>query len=154
MIKILVSECLYGERIVRYDGKENRLDDPRFLQWKQEGRLVAVCPEVMGGLSTPRTPSERRGGCVVNSNGHDVTNEYTKGAKLALAIAKRENVSCVLFKLNSPSCGSKLIYDGSFTGNKIAGQGVAAELLRDNGYQVYGEDDLDQIEKLIMENER
>lgn len=154
MIKILVSECLCAERIVRYDGKERRLDDPRLLQWKQEGRVVTVCPEVMGGLSTPRAPGERRGSSVVDIHGHDVTNEYTKGAKLALAIAKRENVSCVLFKLNSPSCGSKLIYDGTFTGNKIAGQGIATELLRNNGYQVYGEDDLDQIEQLIEESER
>lgn len=82
-----------------------------------------------------------------------MTDEYAKGARIALAIAKRENVHCALLKINSPSCGSKLIYDGTFTGRKVSGQGVCAELLRSHGYTVYGEDDLDAIQKLIAQSE-
>lgn len=153
MIKILVSECLYGESIVRYDGKRCVFDDPRFLQWKAEGRLVPVCPEGLGGLATPRAPAQRQADRVINKDGVDVTSEYRKGAQLALIIAKKENVCCALLKLNSPSCGSKLIYDGPFTGAKVCGQGVCAALLRENGYAVYGEDELDKIETLIKEKE-
>lgn len=151
MIKILVSECLYGDNIVRYDGKEYALDDPRFLKWKKEGRLIKVCPEVLGGLPTPRPPGERLGDRIVNKDGIDVTCEYVKGARLAVELAKNKDVAFAILKLNSPSCGSKLIYDGTFRGKKIPGQGITTELLRDAGYMVYGEDDLDEIEKLISE---
>lgn len=153
MIKILVSECLYGETIVRYDGKGYALDDPRFLKWKEEGRLVKVCPEVLGGLPTPRPPGERQGNRILNKDDTDVTKEYVTGARLALDIAEKEHVCCALLKLNSPSCGSKLIYDGTFTGKKIPGQGIFAALLKSEGYAVYGEDDLDEIEALIQEKE-
>lgn len=148
MIKILVSECLYGENIVRYDGKEYALSDPRFIKWKKEGRLIKVCPEVLGGLPTPRPPGERLGDKVVNKDGTDVTKEYTDGAKIALKIAEDNDIKIALLKLNSPSCGSKLIYDGTFTGCKIKGQGITTELLRKAGIDVYGEDDLDIIEHI------
>ena len=153
MIKILVSKCLYGHNTVRYDGKDYALNDPRFLKWKEEGRMIPVCPEVMGGLPVPRPPGERLGDRILNKDGTDVTKEYTVGAKQAVKLAINEEVTFALLKLNSPSCGSKLIYDGSFTGTKIPGQGITTELLRASGYVVYGEDDLDIIEKLINEEE-
>lgn len=153
MIRILVSECLYGEKIVRYDGKDYSLDDPRFQKWKDEGRLVKVCPEVLGGLPTPRPPAERKDGKIINNQGQDVTIEYTQGAEIALEIAKNNDINCALLKLNSPSCGNKLIYDGSFSGKKIDGQGLTTQMLRESGYKVFGEDDLDKIQKLIDDEE-
>jgi uncharacterized protein YbbK (DUF523 family) len=81
MKKILVSECLYGGRVVRYDGGEVPCADPRFLKWKEEGRLIPICPEVFGGLPTPRPDSQRVGDKVKTGTGKDVTKEYTSGAE-------------------------------------------------------------------------
>ena len=94
MEKILVSRCLYGGEIVRYDGGDTTETDPRFLKWKEEGRLVPVCPEVFGGLPTPRPDSQRIDAIHVQAQtGQDVTSEYTKGAKEALRRAKEEQVA-------------------------------------------------------------
>ena len=136
MRKILVSKCLYGGEIVRYDGGDTTEKDPRFLKWKEEGRLVPVCPEVFGGLPTPRPDSQRIGATkVMAQTGEDVTEEYTKGAEQALLLAKANNVAFCIMKLDSPSCGSKLIYDGTFTDTKVPGQGLAVEYLRNGGFQ-------------------
>lgn len=151
MKKILVSECLYGDRIVRYDAGDCTEKDPRFLKWKAEGRLVKVCPEVFGGLPTPRPDSQRQsdGVSVKAKTGEDVTKEYTLGAEEALRLAKENDVIFCIMKLNSPSCGSKYIYDGTFTGTKIEGQGLAVEYLRDGGFTVFGEDQLDEAEAML-----
>ncbi|MCQ4636735.1 DUF523 domain-containing protein [Anaerovorax odorimutans] len=154
MKKILVSECLYGGKIVRYDGGDTTETDPRFVKWKEEGRLVPVCPEVFGGLPTPRPDSQRVGDKVMAQTGEDVTREYTLGAEEALRRAEENQVAFAIMKQDSPSCGSKFIYDGTFTDTKIEGQGLAAEYLRKAGYTVFAEEDLDEAEKLLEKLEQ
>ncbi len=150
MKKILVSRCLYGGEIVRYDAGDVTERDSRFLKWKDEGRLIPICPEVFGGLPTPRPDSQRIGSFkVMAQTGKDVTKEYTKGAEEALKIAKENNVAFCIMKQDSPSCGSKFIYDGSFTDTKIPGQGLAVEYLRNAGFKVFSEDDLDEAEEYL-----
>ena len=141
MPKILVSACLYGE-CTKYDGTNNILKHPLFLKWKNKGELISVCPEVLGGLSTPRPCSELCGDRVINSEGVDVTEQFAKGAREALKAAKENNVIFAILKQGSPSCGCKKIYDGTFSGNKISGMGVTARLLTDNGIVVFDEDDM------------
>jgi len=147
--KILVSECLYGGRIVRYDAGDVPLLDPVFLKWKEEGRLVPICPEVFGGLPTPRPDAQRKDGGVFTGAGADVTAEFTKGAEEALRLAGAEDVCFCIMKADSPSCGSKEVYDGSFTGAKCPGQGLAVELLRNAGYTVFDEEDMAAAETLL-----
>lgn len=144
MKKILTSECLYGGRIVRYDGAEVPLTHPTYLKWKKEGRLIPVCPEVFGGLPTPRPDSQRRGDKVIARTGADVTGEYTKGAVEALRLAREHDVAFAIMKQKSPSCGSKRIYDGTFTGTIVPGQGIAVEMLREAGFKVFAEEDIDE----------
>ena len=151
MKKILVSQCLYGGEPVRYDGKSKAETDPRFLKWKEEGRLIPVCPEVFGGLPTPRADAQRVGDKVIARTGKDVTFEYMKGAHEAVRLAKEYGVLCAVMKEKSPSCGSNKIYDGTFEGNLIDGQGTAVELLRKEGVQVFSEEQLDQVELLLAE---
>ncbi len=139
MKKILVSACLLGYNC-RYLG-DNRLCQ-KVVDLGKDNILIPVCPEQLGGLPTPRFPGERINGKVVNNHGVDVTEEYLRGANLALAIAKANDVDYCVFKAQSPSCGSGLIYDGTFTGNKIAGDGTTAELLKKNGFKVITETEL------------
>ena len=105
MKKILVSECLYGGRIVRYDAGDVSETHPIFLKWKEERRLIPICPEVFGGLPTPRPDSQRVGDKVIACTGPDVTAEYTAGAEEALRLAKENDVVFCLMKQDSPSCG-------------------------------------------------
>ena len=147
--KILVSECLYGGRTVRYDGVDVPLSDPAFLKWKEEGRLVPVCPEVFGGLPTPRPDAQRRDGGVFTGAGADVTEAFRKGAEEALRLARAEDVCFCVMKADSPSCGSKFIYDGTFTGNKTPGNGLAAEYLRGAGFTVFDETDMEEAAALL-----
>ena len=153
MRKILVSQCLYGGEPVRYDGKSKAETDPRFLKWKDEGRFVPVCPEVFGGLPTPRTDAQRVGDKVISRTGKDVTFEYMKGAHEAVRLAEEYGVLCAIMKEKSPSCGSNKIYDGTFEGGLIDGQGTAVELLRTAGVIVYSEEQLDEVERMISEEE-
>ena len=151
MKKILVSRCLYGGEPVRYDGKSKAEPDTRFLKWKEEGRLIPVCPEVLGGLPIPRPDAQRVGEKILARTGDDVTAEYTKGAREALKLALESGVICALLKEKSPSCGSSIIYDGSFSGKRIAGEGLTTELLRKAGFKVFSENQLDEVEKLLCE---
>ena len=146
-MNILVSACLLGIAC-KYSGGDNAC--PALLQaLRQSGHtLIPVCPEVLGGLPTPRTPSERRGACVVRKDGRDVTAEYHRGAECALETARREGVLAAVLKERSPSCGSGEIYDGTFTGALTAGDGVTAELLKANGITVYGESEQSLTELL------
>lgn len=144
MKKILVSECLYGGRIVRYDAQDVTEKNPIFLKWKEEGRLVPICPEVFGGLPIPRPDSQRIGKRVKTGAGKDVTLEYTLGAEETLRLALVNDVAFAIMKQDSPSCGSKFIYDGTFTDTKIEGQGLAVEMLRDAGFKVFAEEDIDE----------
>ncbi len=151
MKKILVSACLYGY-CTRYDGKSNLLRDKTFMEWKNRGLLVPVCPEELGGLSTPRKPSEIKDGRVINSAGEDVTENFESGADKALKIAKENNVLFAILKDGSPSCGCKQIYDGSFTNTKISGSGVCAKHLLENGIVVLSENDM--LTAKILFNEK
>lgn len=148
--KILVSACLYGE-CTRYDGKCKPINDDLFKFWKKSGVLIPVCPEVLGGLSTPRPPSEIRGDRVINSENRDVTENYIQGARLALEVAQKNNVLFAIFKDNSPSCGSTHIYDGSFRNRKISGKGICVRLLSENGIVVLTENDMEKAKLLFNE---
>lgn len=148
--KVLVSACLYGY-CTRYDGRSNLLKDKTFLEWKNRGKLIPVCPEVLGGLSTPRPPAEICGGCVINKDGNDVTENFVKGAQEALKIAKENNVVVAVLKDGSPSCGCRNIYDGSFSGKKIPGAGICARLLLENGIAVMSENDIATAKVLLNE---
>lgn len=149
MRKILVSRCLYGGEPVRYDGKSKAETNPLFIKWKEEGRLIPICPEVFGGLPTPRSDAQRQYDKVIARNGNDVTAEYLKGAEEAVRLAVAEDVVCAVMKEKSPSCGSNMIYDGTFSGNLIAGEGLAVELLRKAGIKVFSEEQLDLVNKIL-----
>lgn len=144
-MNILVSACLLGVPC-RYDGASK--GDPRLEALRAQGHtLVPVCPEVLGGLPTPRSPAElQKDGRVVNREGVDVTAEYRSGAERALEIARAHGCTCGVLKERSPSCGSGRVYDGTFTRTLIPGSGVAAELLSAHGITVYGES---QVEELL-----
>ena len=143
MKKILVSACLCKDPC-RYDGKAVSCDDPTFLQWLEEGRFVQVCPEVLAGLGVPRGESQRRGDRVVTIEGQDVTEAFFLGAEATLALAKQEAVAFCILKQRSPSCGSSIIHEGTFSGIKISGQGVTTEILRNAGFAVVGEDQMEE----------
>lgn len=137
--KILVSACLLGIDC-KYSGGNNL--NEKVLDYIKDYEVIPVCPEIMGGLSTPRPPSERIGDKVLNNQGIDVTNEYTKGANETLKLAKLFNVKKALLKAKSPSCGKGQIYDGTFKGVLVTGNGVTVELLESNGIEVITEQDL------------
>jgi uncharacterized protein YbbK (DUF523 family) len=150
MKMILVSGCLYGWHC-RYDGVDLPSTDKRFLDWKEKGILIPVCPEVFGGLDTPRPDCQRIGNKIISCTGIDSTKEYDKGVLEALRLAKENNVICCIMKQDSPSCGSKYIYDGTFTDTKKEGVGITVEILKENGFKVFDEDELDEVEKLLNE---
>lgn len=147
MHKILVSRCLLGHR-VRYDGGASGPFD-QLAHWQAEGRVVALCPEVAGGLPTPRAAAEIPGGQgsevldgraqVLTSDGEDVSGEFLDGARQALALVQRHGIRIAVLKAHSPSCGNVLTYDGSFSGVKVQGAGVTAALLTRHGVQVFSE---------------
>ncbi|WP_067828440.1 DUF523 domain-containing protein [Actinomadura kijaniata] len=158
MERILVSSCLLG-RPVRYDGRGKPVRDDLFERWRAEGRLVPFCPEVAGGLPVPRPPAEIVGGDgadvldgaarVVADTGEDVTEAFVAGARLALETARRAGARVALLKESSPSCGSRMIYDGTFTGTRVAGDGVTAALLEREGIRVFGEEGLADLAALL-----
>lgn len=138
MEKLLISACLLGENC-RYDGGSNALPEPVLAALRKRYELLPVCPEWDGGLATPRIPSERRGASVVNRAGEDVTACFERGAEIARRRAEAAGCGLALLKERSPSCGSGRIYDGSFTGALVPGDGLTAETLRAAGVAVYGE---------------
>ena len=144
MEHLLISACLLGFEC-KYSGGSNALDAAALAALRERFRLIPVCPESAGGLPTPRPPSERRDGKVINKLGQDVTEEYRKGAETALYLARRYGCSMALLKERSPSCGSGEIYDGSFTGALIPGDGTAAQALKAAGITVLGEKDIEKI---------
>ena len=146
MENLLISACLLGFEC-KYSGGSNALDKDKLAALRTRYRLIPVCPESAGGLPTPRAPSERQGEKVTNRLGQDVTEEYRKGAETALYLARRYGCACALFKERSPSCGSGEIYDGSFIGKLVPGDGVAAEELKAAGFAVYGESEMDKLIK-------
>lgn len=131
--KILVSSCLLGLNC-RYDGGNNYSKEVE--EFLKNYEVIPICPEIMGGLPTPRTPSERQADRVINKEGKDVTEQYEKGARECLFLAQKYDGKKALLKLRSPSCGSKEIYDGTFSHTIIEGDGVTAELFKKNGIEV------------------
>ena len=144
MESLLISACLLGENC-KYNGGSNALPAELLERLRQRYVLVPVCPERLGGLPTPRVPSERRGERVVSRDGKDVTEAFRRGAELALATAKDRGCRKALLKERSPSCGCAGIYDGSFQNRLIPGLGVTAQLLQDAGIEVCGESKADEL---------
>ena len=142
MQKILISACLVGEK-TNYEGKSKYCPDIEKLLEKYE--LVPFCPEMEGGLKTPRKPSERVKDRVKMSDGKDVTKNFEAGAELALNICLYLGIKIAILKENSPSCGTHKIYDGTFSGKLINGMGVTAELLKRKGITVLSEEEIDTL---------
>ena len=131
--KILVSSCLLGLNC-KYDGGNNySMAIEAFLK---DYEVIPICPEIMGGLPTPRIAAERLGDKVITKDGQDVTEQYKKGAEECLFLAKKYDVKKALLKLRSPSCGIDKIYDGTFTHTLIDGDGVTAELFKENSIEI------------------
>jgi uncharacterized protein YbbK (DUF523 family) len=150
--QILVSACLLGQP-VRYDGRHKAVGHVLLRQWHAEGRLLALCPELLGGLTVPREAAEidsaDGGGVllgntrVVTRSGQDVTPNFIRGAEQVLGECQQRGIRLAILKENSPSCGSSRNYDGSFSATLVAGQGVTAALLRQAGIAVFNEQQLD-----------
>ncbi len=158
---IIVSACLLGQ-MVRYKG--DGCPQPLLLEPQLRAHLVPCCPECDGGLPIPRPPAEIRGtgggsavlaskAQVINNLGRDVTSEYCRGAQHCLELARKYKAHAAILKQRSPSCGSRQIYDGSFSGRKVDGMGVTAALLTQAGIAVYSEEELSQelLNKLLNE---
>ena len=141
-MNILISACLLGVSC-RYDGKSKSNDKIEALMKKYT--LIPVCPEVMGGLPTPRSPVETQNGRAINKDGVDVTAEFEKGAEEVLRLAILYNCEYAILKEKSPSCGSQKIYDGTFTGTLIEGNGITTELLLKHDIKVIGESQIDTL---------
>jgi len=137
METLLISACLVGYNC-KYNGGNNALPPEVLSALRERYRLIPVCPEAAGGLPTPRVPSERRGGRVVTRDGRDVTAAFRRGAEIAGKLAERTGARLALLKSGSPSCGSGMIYDGSFTGTLMPGDGVTAEYLKNKNLIIFG----------------
>lgn len=137
-MKILVSACLLGENC-KYNGGNNiRPDLLRFLSGH---RVIPVCPEVLGGLPVPRVPAEIVNGTVMNREGECVDAAFRLGAEKALDLAKQEQPDLIILQSRSPSCGTKQVYDGTFSGKLILGEGVFARMARQAGFQILDVED-------------
>ena len=142
MENILISACLLGLPC-RYDGRSVEYTEIEKL--KKKYNLIPICPEIYGGLPTPRVPAERVGQRVINKNGGDVTESYDRGAACALKLARDCGCRIAILKERSPSCGSHEIYDGSFGGKLLHGMGVTAELLKRHGIRVLSEEEISEL---------
>ncbi|MBE6049877.1 MAG: DUF523 domain-containing protein [Clostridium sp.] len=144
----IVSACLCGVNC-KYSGKNNLNED--CMRLLKCNKALLVCPEQLGGLTTPRKPSEivKDGDTikVVNTDNEDVTNEFIKGAKEVLNIARVSNIKKAILKEGSPSCGCNFIYDGTFTGKKIKGEGLTCKILRESGIEVISDEEYSKNNK-------
>ncbi|VFQ44123.1 DUF523 domain-containing protein [Desulfoluna butyratoxydans] len=156
MPHVMISACLAGEN-VRYNGIPVEDVDKRLKKWLAEGTAVLFCPEVEGGLVTPRDPAEIIGegggkavldgtARVATEKGEDVTEAFVDGARKALAFCLEKGIRYALLQERSPSCGSHLIYDGRFQGTRVPGRGVTAALLEQHGIRVFSEAEIDALE--------
>ena len=132
-MKVLVSACLLGDNC-KYDGGNNRNES--VIKFVAGHKVVPVCPEVLGGLPTPREPSELIGNRVINKDGISVDEQFRTGAKEALTIALENEVDMAILQSRSPSCGVNEVYDGTFTETLIPGRGIFAQMLDDAGIKV------------------
>ena len=147
MMKIMISACLAGENC-KYNGGNNR--NEKVLQLMAENEVITVCPEQMGGLPTPRVPSEIKEGLVTARDGRIVDAEFRAGAAKCLEIARREQPDLIVLQSRSPSCGVKQRYDGTFSGTLVDGAGVTAQLLMENGFRCVDVEDLAAIYKGVL----
>lgn len=147
-MNILISGCLLGIGC-RYDGKKKPLPEETLNLLKDRFNLIPVCPEQLGGLPTPRIPSERQGDKFFMADGTDVTENYRRGAEETLYIAKLFSCSMALLKEKSPSCGCGFIYDGSFSKTLTKGDGMTAEVLKENGIEIFGESQIEELLKTV-----
>ena len=138
-MKIMVSACLIGEKC-KYNGKDNCSE--KLLEYIKDHEVIAVCPEVAGGLSIPRIPCEIVNGIVINKDGESKDAEFRKGAQICLRRALEEKIDLAILQSRSPSCAVKQIYDGSFSGKLIDGQGIFAGMLSENGIRVMDVEDI------------
>ena len=143
MKNLIISACLIGQNC-KYNGGNNKLR--RLDELKNKYNLIPICPEELGGLPTPRNPSEICGEKVISSVDDDVTDNFIKGAKIALKTAIENDCKIALLKERSPSCASNYIYDGNFCGKVIKGMGITAKLFKENNIKIYSEE---QIKDLI-----
>ena len=142
MKPLIVSACLLGTAC-RYDGTSKPAAG--IITLKDKYNLIPVCPEILGGLPTPRTPCEVKNGCVFSRDGFDRTAQYLKGANEVLRLARFFGCEAALLKERSPACGSGKIYDGSFSGALTDGDGICAALLKKHGIKVYGESRMNEL---------
>lgn len=143
----IVSSCLCGIPC-RYNGRAQR--EERFVRLVESGVALAVCPEILGGLSVPRLPCEIVRGRVIDAEGRDRSAEFRLGAERTLALASEHGVRVAILKERSPSCGVTQIYDGSFTGIIVPGRGITADLLMRHGLAVYSEENAS--DDLVLRN--
>src|SRR5215212_3053193 len=148
MERVLVSACLLGAK-VRYHGGDARSSHDVLQRWRDEGRVVAVCPEVDGGLSTPRPPAEIVGLRVITREHTDVTAAFARGADEALRKAHAQGIRVAVLKDGSPSCGSTTVHDGTFSGSRRPGHGITTTLLLQHGIRVFSEDELDAADAYV-----
>ncbi len=141
-MNLLISACLLGVNC-RYDGKSAYIKDLEIL--KERYHLIPICPEIFGGMGIPREPAEKIEDRVINKKGEDVTKYYEKGAKEVLKLTNLYDCKYAILKERSPSCGYEKIYDGSFTGRLIEGNGILAEMLERNGIKVIGESKVKEL---------
>lgn len=146
MEKVLISACLIGEN-TKYNGGNNFIKSVEKLYPLCD--LIIICPEVMSGLKTPRSPSEIKNGKVINKANKDVTSFFKNGASLITYIAEQNNVKYALLKENSPSCGVHHIYDGTFSNNLIKGNGITTQELIKKGIQVFSEKEIDKLIEIL-----
>lgn len=145
--KLLISSCLLGE-LVKYNGSHNGFDLVTIKKLKERYDLYSICPEVEGGLPTPRIACEivsYNPIKVLNKEGEDKTKEFLSGAKKTLMLCKKENIKFALMKANSPSCSNSQVSNGTFTKKRVDGFGVTVELLIKNGIKVYNESEIEQL---------
>lgn len=141
---IIVSACLLGIDC-RYDGTNAK--NEAVMEYLVGKSFIPVCPEQLGGLCTPRDPVEIEGYKVLSEEGEDVTPNFHKGAEEVLKISKLAGAQVAILKDGSPSCGSERIYDGTFTGKKIPGKGIAAKTLESHGIAVFNENNFKSIDE-------
>lgn len=153
-MNILISRCLLGFPC-RYDGKNSDNEELNLFveKYKDKHNFITICPEVEGGLPTPRIPCERVGQSVLNKAGEDKTSEFKKGAEIAVEKAKKYKVEVAILKSKSPSCGTGIIYDGTFSNKLKDGNGVTSQMLSEYGVYVITENELDKIEYLLLNDE-
>lgn len=141
MQNVLISACLLGVDC-KYNGSNNKLDDEIIHSLKEKYNLIPVCPEIMGGMPTPRNPVEISDGKVFDYDGEEFTKEFEKGSEEVVKLAKLYDATIATLKENSPSCGSNYIYDGTFNHQKIKGMGIAAHKLSKENIKLFSEENV------------